>query len=74
LGHRHHELCLRAFDAVARGGTIRGDGRGRGHRLIALAGSIFSTLATVFGTPVLQARREANAVLVRHREPLVAAA
>jgi hypothetical protein len=26
--------------------------------LIALAGSIFSTLATVFGTPVLQARRE----------------
>jgi hypothetical protein len=42
--------------------------------LIALAGSIFSTLATVFGTPVLQARREARAVLARHREPLLAAA
>jgi hypothetical protein len=42
--------------------------------LIALAGSIFSTLATVFGAPVFQARREAQAVLSRHREPLLAAA
>lgn len=42
--------------------------------LMALAGSIFSTLATVFGTPVLQARREARAVLARHREPLLAEA
>jgi hypothetical protein len=42
--------------------------------LIALAGSILSTLATVFGTPVLHARREAKAVLARHREPLLAAA
>jgi hypothetical protein len=42
--------------------------------LIALAGSIFSALATVFGRPVLQARREARAVLARHREPLLAAA
>jgi hypothetical protein len=42
--------------------------------LIALAGSIFSTLATVFGAPVFQARREAQAVLARHREPLLAAA
>jgi hypothetical protein len=42
--------------------------------LIALAGSIFSTLATVFGAPVLQARRDATAVLARHREPLLAAA
>jgi hypothetical protein len=42
--------------------------------LIALAGSIFSTLATVFGPPVFQARREAQAVLSRHREPLLAAA
>lgn len=42
--------------------------------LIALVGAILSTLATVFGTPVLQARREAKAVLARHREPLLAAA
>jgi hypothetical protein len=42
--------------------------------LIALAGSIFSTLASVFGAPVFQARREAQAVLARHREPLLAAA
>lgn len=42
--------------------------------LIALAGSFFSTLATIFGTPALQARREAKAVLAKHREPLLAAA
>ena len=42
--------------------------------LIALAGSIFSTAATVFGAPVLQARREARAVLEKHRDPLLAAA
>lgn len=42
--------------------------------LIALAGSIFSTVATVFGAPVLQARREARTVLERHRDPLLAAA
>jgi hypothetical protein len=32
--------------------------------LIALAGSIFSARATVFGTPVLQARRETLAVAI----------
>jgi hypothetical protein len=42
--------------------------------LIALVGSLFSTVATVFGAPVLQSRREARAVLQRHRDPLVAAA
>jgi len=42
--------------------------------LIALAGSIFSTAATVFGAPVLQARREARTVLEKHRDPLLAAA
>jgi hypothetical protein len=42
--------------------------------LIALAGSIFSTVATVWGAPVLQARREARTVLERHRDPLLAAA
>jgi hypothetical protein len=42
--------------------------------LIALAGSIISTLATVIGAPALQKRREAKDVLERHREPLVAAA
>jgi hypothetical protein len=42
--------------------------------LIALAGSLFSTLATVFGAPVLQARREASAVLAKYQEPLLAAA
>ncbi len=42
--------------------------------LIALAGSIFSTAATVFGAPVLQARREARTVLENHRDPLLAAA
>jgi hypothetical protein len=42
--------------------------------LIALAGSIFSTVATVWGTHMLQARREARTVLERHRDPLLAAA
>ena len=42
--------------------------------LIALAASIFSTVTTVFGAPVLQARREAKTVLERHRDPLLAAA
>ncbi len=42
--------------------------------LIALAGSIFSTAATLFGAPALQARREARTVLERHRDPLLAAA
>lgn len=42
--------------------------------LIALAGSLVSTVATVFGAPTLQARREAKAVLERYREPLLAAA
>jgi hypothetical protein len=42
--------------------------------LIALAGSIVSTVATVVGAPALQSRREAKAVLQKHREPLLAAA
>jgi hypothetical protein len=42
--------------------------------LIALAGSAFSTVASVVGAPALQSRREAKAVLDRHREPLAAAA
>lgn len=42
--------------------------------LIALAGSVVSTVATVWGAPVLQARREARSVLERHRDPLLAAA
>ena len=42
--------------------------------LIALAGSIFSTVLTVVGAPVLQSRREANVVLETYRKPLVAAA
>ena len=42
--------------------------------LIALAGSIFSTAATLVGAPALQARREARTVLERHRDPLLAAA
>jgi hypothetical protein len=42
--------------------------------LIALAGSILSTAATVFGAPALAARREAKAVLATHREPVLAAA
>jgi hypothetical protein len=42
--------------------------------LIALAGSLFSTVATVFGAPRLQARHEARAVLESYREPLLAAA
>jgi hypothetical protein len=42
--------------------------------LIALAGSLLSTLATVFGGPAFQARREARKVLETYREPLVAAA
>jgi hypothetical protein len=41
--------------------------------LIALAGSIFSTLLTVFGAPALQARRDAKKVLDNYREPLIAA-
>ena len=42
--------------------------------LIALAGSVVSTVATAWGAPVLQARREARSVLERHRDPLLAAA
>jgi len=41
--------------------------------LIALAGSIVSTVATVFGAPALQARRERGTVLESYREPLLAA-
>jgi hypothetical protein len=41
--------------------------------LIALAGSILSTVATVFGSPALQARREARRALETYREPLLAA-
>lgn len=42
--------------------------------LIALAGSLVSTVAAVFGAPALQARREAKVVLESYREPLLAAA
>ena len=41
--------------------------------LIALAGSVFSTIITVFGAPVLQARRDAKKGLDNYREPLLAA-
>jgi hypothetical protein len=41
--------------------------------LIALAGSLLSTIVTVFGAPALQARREAKKVLDNYREPLIAA-
>jgi hypothetical protein len=41
--------------------------------LIALAGSVFSTIVTVFGAPALQARRDAKKVLDNYREPLIAA-
>jgi hypothetical protein len=42
--------------------------------LIALAGSVLSTVATVFGAPAFESRREAKKVLDTHREPLLAAA
>jgi hypothetical protein len=42
--------------------------------LIALAGSLVSTVATVFGAPALQARREARLKLESYREPLLASA
>jgi hypothetical protein len=42
--------------------------------LIALAGSIASTLLTVFGAPALQARSDAKKALDNYREPLLAAA
>jgi hypothetical protein len=42
--------------------------------LIALAGSLLTTVATVFGTPHLQARREATVVLETYRGPLLEAA
>jgi hypothetical protein len=42
--------------------------------LVALAGSLVSTVATVFGAPALQARREAKAKLDSYREPLLASA
>ena len=41
--------------------------------LIALAGSVFSTIVTLLGAPALQARRDAKKVLNNYREPLVAA-
>jgi hypothetical protein len=41
--------------------------------LIALAGSAFSTIVTVFGAPALQARRDAKKALDTYREPLLAA-
>ncbi len=42
--------------------------------LIALAGSVFSTVATVFWRPALDARGDARKVLEKYREPLLAAA
>jgi hypothetical protein len=42
--------------------------------LIALAGSVLSTVATVFGAPALQARREGKEVLKRYEQPLLDAA
>src|SRR6266536_2855001 len=41
--------------------------------LIALAGSVLSTIVTVFGAPALQARRDAKQALDNYREPLLAA-
>jgi hypothetical protein len=41
--------------------------------LIALAGSVFSTIVTIFGAPALQARRDAKKTLDNYRDPLVAA-
>lgn len=41
--------------------------------LIALAGSVLSTIVTVFGAPALQARRDARKALDTYREPLLAA-
>jgi hypothetical protein len=41
--------------------------------LIALAGSIVSTILTVFGAPVFQASRDAKKVLDDYRDPLIAA-
>ena len=41
--------------------------------LIALAGSVLSTIVTVFGGPALQARHDAKKVLYNYREPLLAA-
>jgi len=40
--------------------------------LIALAGSVFSTIVTVFGAPALQARHDAKKALDNYREPLLA--
>lgn len=40
--------------------------------LVALAGSLISTVATVLGAPALQARSEAKAKLDSYREPLLA--
>lgn len=42
--------------------------------LIALAGSVFSTVATVFWRPALDARDDARKALETYREPLLAAA
>jgi hypothetical protein len=42
--------------------------------LIALAGSVFSTIITVFGAPALQARSDAKKALDNYRDPLLAAA
>ncbi len=41
--------------------------------LIALAGSAISTLMTVFGAPVIQARKDAKGVLENYRKPLLVA-
>jgi hypothetical protein len=41
--------------------------------LIALAGSVFSTLVTLLGAPAMQARRDAKKILENYREPLIAA-
>jgi hypothetical protein len=42
--------------------------------LIALAGSLFSTVATTVGIPAVQARRDSRKLLDAYREPLLAAA
>jgi hypothetical protein len=42
--------------------------------LIALIGSLFSTVLTVLGSPIIQERHNATRVLSIYREPLIAAA
>lgn len=65
--------CVVSGSGAARTRKVKDMDTASAIALVALAGSIFSTLLTVFGAPVLQERRDTRRGLDNYREPLLAA-